>query len=207
MPAAYDAVPSESSSGTPTAPAPRRRRTRLRWIYLALGAVAVCLVVVVAVILRPPFPPMPSSRGGTTSTPHSVLVYSVQNHTFGPGLSGNVTIPFSIPPGSQAVFLTGNLTITSCASPGDDCLAYVAVFTPANWANYQQDRPSIVVWCYSPGTGTCEPAQHVPINGTDDLTPYSGATLDLCLWSNSTVGSQMFTADATLHYTTIAYHT
>ena len=168
--------------------------------------VALGLAVVLALTLRSPSLLGPPSGGGI-STPHSVLVYSVRNHTFGPGLLGNETIPFSIPSGSSSAFLTGNLTITGCANPGDYCLAFVAVFTPANWANYQHDEPAIAVWCYNPGTGTCQPAQHVPVNGTDDLSPYSGETLDLCLWSNATVGSQLFDADATLHYTTTVYHT
>lgn len=136
-----------------------------------------------------------------------MLLYDDQNGTLGPGVAGNVTVPFTVPYGSSAASLTGNLSITGCAVPGGDCLAYAAIYTPTNWVNYQHNRPAMVVWCFNPGTGMCTPAQYTPINGTDDLAPYAGSVLDLCLWNNATVGSQMFMADATLHYTVTTYHT
>lgn len=196
-----DTVQRGPARASPPGDHPERKPRRRRFRYIVVGVIALCLAVLLAFVVVG-FDVQPRSSGGLSPT-QSMVLYPVQGHSFGPGLVGNVTVQFEVPTASSTAFITGNLTVTGCTSPGNYCLANVAIFTPANWANYQHDRPSIVVLCFNPGAGTCQSAQKTFINGTDELSPFDGGLLDLCFWSNATVGAQTFTADATLHYTTI----
>jgi len=186
-------LPKEPHNSVPRPTRPiRKKPSSIRYGLLASAAVLIAVLVALAATGNLP-PKSPLSQPTLTV----VNLVDVHSQSFGPNTTGAIVASFNST--GADFWINGAVNVTGCTASGDYCLANAWLFPTNLWYVYL-DTGYLDGYClnHSP-IGNCQPEQNIDI-ATAPVSDFAGQSLSVCIWSNASTGSQVFSADVNVSY-------